>query len=789
MATTPKVIYEFGPFRVDPDRQLLFREEQALPITPKALETLLVLVRNPRETVSKDKLMEAVWPDAFVEEANLVQNIFLLRKLLGDTAEDRRYIVTAPGRGYRFAEEVRTITQSGPDVLVSSHSISDSVVQQVAGETDVARVAHGISGTKPRQLLRVFAVASVVALVLLGAGLYFFRSRSKGNALAETGSILLADFANTTGDEVFDGTLRRALAIELEQSPILSIVPAQQMQQGLQMMGQDRNAAVTPAIAQQLCLRTGSAAALDGSIALIGSQYLVTLRAVNCSTGKTIASEQANAVDKNQVLAAIDKIAAEMRNRLGESLASIQKFDIPLKQATTSSLEALKAFSTGDQVTNTNGYATSIPLFKRAIELDPDFALAYSTLGIGYWTLRENILASQCLRKAFDLRGRVSDFERLAIESQYYFIGNGDLEKYRKATQLWVQTYPRAAVAHGSLQLAYSAIGQYDKAMAEGLEVLRLEPQRGQSYSNVAITYIRLNRVADAVAVLQEAEKRKLDYPVLHRRMYLVAFLQNDAAGMARQLSWSEANPGVDNFLLSYDSDTAAYGGRLGLARAETDRAVASAKRSGQMETAASHEANAAWREALLGNISEARQRVAAALALSKGRDILYETALALGITGDEGRVRSAIEDLNKRYPEDTLVQFEYIPVFRAQNALHRRDANGAISDLATATPYEEGDMGAFSMYPIFLRAQAYRLAKQPAQAVIESQKILDRPGLALSSPIAALSLLEQARAYAEASDVSRAREKYQDFFHLWANADPGIGILRDARLEFAKLK
>lgn len=510
---------------------------------------------------------------------------------------------------------------------------------------------------------------------------------------------------------------------------------------------------------------------------------------MNCSTGVTIASEHANANDKSHVLPAIDEIAARMRRSLGESLASIQKFDIPLERATTPSLEALKAFSAADRVTDTSGYAASIPLFKRAIELDPGFALAHSTLGIGYWTLREDLLASECLRKAFDLRGRVSDFESLQIQSQYYFIGNGDLQKYRAATQQWVQTYPRAAAAHGSLQLAYSATGQYDKALAQSLEVLRLEPRRGQSYSNAAIVYIRLNRISDAIAILHEAAERKLDYPVLHRRLYLISFLQKDAAGMAQQVAWAEANSGVDNFLLSYDSDTAAYSGRLVQARGLTDHAVASAKRSGQLETAASHEANAAWREASFGNAPEAHQRATAALALSKGRDTLYEATAALGIIGDESRVSSTIEDLNKRYPEDSLVQFEYVPVLRAQNSLHHRDANAAISYLEAAAQYEQGDMGAFPLYPVFLRAQAYRAAKQPARTVDEIQKILDRPGLALSSPIAALSLLEQGRAYSDLHDAPSARDKYRSFLFLLRNADPDIPILKEAKEEYAKLK
>ena len=406
-------------------------------------------------------------------------------------------------------------------------------------------------------------------------------------------------------------------------------------------MSQPSETKLTPEVSRELCQRTASAAVLNGSIAQIGTQYLLTVKAINCVSGASLASAEAQASDKNHVLDALGKTASEIRNKLGESLSTVQKYDTPLEEATTSSLEALKAFSTGERIGESKGSAEAIPFLKRAIELDPNFVMAYFELGVKYGNLSEDALSSQNIQKAFDLRNRVSEYEKLAVEAAYYGGVIGDLEKSRQSYELLEQIYPRDDLAINQLGIIYSALGQYDKALPEMRELLRLYPESPLSYSNLAIVCLRLNRLEEARATLAEATKRNLNYPTLHRRLYFLAFLQNDASGMAQQLAWGTGKPGVEDLLLGHEADTAAQSGQLSRARVFSDRAIASAERAGEKEAAANHQAKAALREAFFGNPAEARKRVASALALAKGRDVLYPAALALALAGDAERAQS----------------------------------------------------------------------------------------------------------------------------------------------------
>jgi eukaryotic-like serine/threonine-protein kinase len=639
-----------------------------------------------------------------------------------------------------------------------------------------------------KSLRREILTGALLLIIGLAVGGWLIFSR-KAHALTDKDTIVLADFANSTGDAVFDGTLRQGLSVQLEQSPFLSIISDDRMQQTLQMMGQKPDAKLTPEIARELCQRTASAAVLDGSIAQIGTQYLLTLKAINCLSGESLASTQAQARDKNQVLDALGKSASEIRNKLGESLSTVQKFDTPLEEATTSSLEALKAFTSGEIIAGTTGSAAAIPFFKRAVELDPNFAMAYLELGDKYANLREDSLSSQNMRKAFDLRNRVSEYEKLAIQAAYYVDASGDLEKSRQSYELLLQTYPRDGLAINGLGFTYSALGQYEKAIPLMRELVRLFPDSAFSYSNLAIGCLRLNRLEEARAALAEATRRKLEYPTLHRRLYFLAFLQNDPSGMAEQVAWGMGKLGVEDLLLSHDADTAAFSGQLLRARALTTRAVASAQRAGEKEAAANHEANAALREAFFGNAAEARKKVVAAFALSKGRDVLYPSALALAIAGDAARVQSLADDLNKTFPEDTIIQSNSLPTLRAQLALRRNDSAKAIEFLQTSVPYEFSDFGLRALYPAFLRGEAYLAARQGTEAALEFQKILDHPGMVMNDPIAALARLGLARAYTLQGDTVKARTAYQDFLTLWKNADPDIPIFLAAKSEFAKLK
>ncbi len=768
--------YRFGAFEVDAASGELLKLGARIKLQEQPFRLLVILLENAGHIVSREEIQNRIWDkNTFVDfDSGLRVAVRKLREALGDDAENPRYIETIPKRGYRFLSPASKSGDSTPSIAFAESSPAVAELPETA-------LASSKSG-------KWFLVGAILLFLVVAAGTLRFFSRTP-RILTEKDTLVLAEFTNSTGDPVFDGTLRQGLAVELEQSPFLRIIPTPQIQQTLQMMGQDRGSKITPELAQQLCQRTASAAVLDGSIAQIGARYLLTLRAVNCVNGGTLVSTEAQAGDKNQVLNALGRTASQMRNKLGESLSTIQRFDTPLEQATTPSLEALKAFTSGAKIFGTDGFSAAVPFFNRAIQLDPNFAMAYYALGLGYWSIHEDNLGSENMRKAFELRERVSDNEKLAIEAEYYFTTTGNMEKSRQASELWVQTYLRDTNAHRALGFAYSALGQFDKALPESLEVLRLDPNRGQPYSNVAIVYIRLNRFQEARAILEEAEKKRLDYPALRHRRYILAFLQNDSAGMAREVASISDKPGDENLFLAYMSDTAAYSGQLAKARALSNRAITTAERAEEKEAAANHAASAALREALFGNTAEARQRAAAALALSRGRDVVYAAALALAIAGDSPEAQSIADDLNERFPEDTQVQFNYVPSLRAQLALRNNDPARGIELLQAAIPYEQADMGAAKLFPAFVRGEAYLAAHQGLQANVEFQKIIDRPGQVVNEPIGALAHLQQARALAASGDNAAAKSAYQSFLSLWKDADPNVPIFKQAKTEYAKLE
>lgn len=646
---------------------------------------------------------------------------------------------------------------------------------------------------KSMRFRSVVVTGATILVIGLAVGGWLFFSR-KAHALTDKDTIVLADFTNTTGDTVFDGTLRQGLSVQLEQSPFLSVVSEQHIQQTLQMMGQKPDVKLTPEIARELCQRTGSAAVLDGSIAQIGTQYFLTVKAVNCASGESLASTEAQASDKNRVLDALGKTASEIRNKLGESLSTVHKFDTPLEQATTPSLEALKAFSSGNKVLFGAGSAAAIPFFKRATELDPNFALAYAYLGRVSSDLGESSIAADYTRKAYELRDRASEPEKYFISASFYMVVTGNMEKAEQTCELWVQAYPRSDGPHDFLSgIIYPTLGQYEKAVEEAIEAIRLNPDSPISYAILMWSYIPLNRLDEASSAYGQAIRRKLDFPFLHLGLYEIAFLRNDAVGMAQQVAWSAGKRGVEDLLLEYEADTAAYSGQLGKARAFSRGAIASAERAEEKETAAGYEAEAALREAFFGNAAEARQRVASALRLSTGRDAQYGAALALALAGDAVRAQALADDLGKRFPEDTIVRFIYLPALHAQLALSRNDALNAIEVLQANAPYELGGIVGGNimavLYPAYLRGEAYLAAHQGSKAAAEFQKILDHRGCVLNEPIGALTHLGLARAYVFQGDTAKARTAYQDFLTLWKDADSDIPILIAAKAEYAKLQ
>jgi serine/threonine protein kinase/tetratricopeptide (TPR) repeat protein len=669
-------------------------------------------------------------------------------------------------------------------------------------------VAPSGSGSQPaaksvRSRWVAFAGA-VVIIIGLAAGGFWWLSGRKAHALTDKDTVVLADFTNTTGDEVFDDTLKQALAVDLGQSPFLNILSEEKVRQTLQEMTRSPNERLTQNLAREVCQRAGSKAYLSGSIASLGNQYVVGLNAVNCQTGDALAEEQERATGKEQVLASMDKAAAKLRAKLGESLRSVQKFDVPLDQATTNSLEALNAFTLGRKARIEKGDAEAIPFFKRAVELDPNFAWAYAFLGINYNNLNQPSLAADYLKKAFDLRDRVTEREKFGITWLYYQNVTGELGKANQTAELWIQVYPRDYLPHIALSANCMILGQYEKAATESHESVHLDPNNVVGYENLGQIYIALNRFDEARTTTEQALGRKLEGIPLHLNLYALAFFQGNVADMKQQADWAMGKPGAENWMLSLESDTEAWSGRLGKARELSRQAVESARRSDEKEPAALWRANAAIREALFGNADAARQNAAAAVALVPGsRDAEAQSALAYALAGDAAHAESLADDLDKRFPLNTVVQSVWLPTIHAQMETGRKNATRSIDLPQAAAPYELGMLSASAanscLYPVYVRAEAYLSAHQGIEAAAEFQKILDHRGLLWNCATGPLARLGLARAYAlqaqsmQGSDAdavrAKARAAYQDFLTLWKDADPDVPILRAARAEFAQLK
>jgi serine/threonine protein kinase/Flp pilus assembly protein TadD len=668
----------------------------------------------------------------------------------------------------------------------------DTETGRLAGGSDYAGksgLARSGRASEPARI-SYFAVAAI-AVALIGGGLYYRSHRPK--ALTDKDTVVLADFANSTGDAVFDGTLRQGLAAQLEQSPFFSLVSDERIAQTLTLMDQPKQASLTPELARDVCQRTASAATIEGSISSLGSQYVLGLKAVNCRTGDLLSEEQVTANGKEQVLDALGTASTKLRARLGESLASVQKYDVPPDSATTSSLEALQAYTLGNRTTNvTNDYAAAIPLYQRAILLDPNFAMAYLRLGQAYQPLSELARCAENTRKAYKLRGRASESERLAISSFYEMVVTGNLEAARTSYQAWAQSYPRDDEPPTNLWTIYALTGNYEKAHASGLQAWKINSNSGNNSVNLAYSYQWINQLDQAKATVQDSRAHNVDSPWFPLLLYNVDFLQHDAAGMERQVGDATGKPGVDDQILFLESETAAYNGEFAKSRELTRRAADSAQRTNENETAAEYLGHSAVREALVGNMDAAKQDAKASMLRSDSRQGNAFSAIALALAGDSAQAARLSDDLRKNFPADTIVQYDDLPMIRAATALHSGDASPAVEALAEAEPYELGQTNysfTFALYPVYLRGQAYLAAKQGVAAQVEFQKILDHYSVVGNQPIGALARLGLARSYTLQGDIPKARAAYSDFLSLWKNADPDVPLLKQATVEFAKLK
>jgi len=640
---------------------------------------------------------------------------------------------------------------------------------------------------------RAYMAAGAAAILSLAAAAGYF-SLYRSPKLTAKDTVVLADFENKTGDPVFDQTLRQGLTVQLEQSPFLMLVSDQKIHQVLRFMNRPPETRLSTEVSREICERTGSTAVLEGSIAGLGSQYVLWLRARSCRTGEVLAEEQAQTERKEEVLRALSGIAIQMRTRLGESLASVQEHSTPLQQATTSSLEALKAYSAAKIATYAHGGPAAIPHFQQAIAIDPEFAMAHADLGFMSWNMGQTELGAEEVRIAYRLRDRVSDRERRYILMLYDRQVTGNLQKELQTLESWAQTYPRDPYAPGIIAgwVAFGT-GQYERGIQADQEAMQLDPDVPYSYGGIAAHNSYLDRFTQAEEALQRAAQRKLEIPEFLVLRYYLAFLKGDQAGMDREIARAPEEHAED-WMSHNQALVLARAGRMRQARTMWERAIALALQAGKHETAAIYTAAEAVCEAHSGNRTAANERARAALELAKGRDVEYAAAFASALFGESSEAQRLAADLEKRFPEDTPVQFEYLPTLHALSALTHQAPSDAVEQLQRAVPYDFAVPGTLffgkfgGLYTVYIRGEAYLAAGRGQEAAAEFQKVLSHRGIVLADPIGTLAHLQLGRAYVVSGDITKAKSAYRDFLALWKDADPDLPVLKQANAEYAKL-
>lgn len=681
---------------------------------------------------------------------------------------------------YQHASEIRADLQRLKRDSESGH---------VPAATSNAIARSQVTAVRLARAWKILLPVLLTAL-LVGGGFYYRSGRNK--PLSHKDTIVLSDFANSTGDSVFDDTLKTALSVSLRQSPFLNVLTESQVAKTLQQMTQPPGTRLTPELARELCQRAGSKAYLAGAIGRLGSEYVVGLKAVNCSNGNTLAEEQVTATSKEKVLDSLGGAASRLRAELGESLATVQRFDTPLEQATTSSLDALNAYGLALSTWDKKGDRESLPIFQKAIELDPSFAMAQSALATINHNLGETELARENATKAYELRNRVTEAEREAIDARYYSYVTGDLEKAAEVYALAVQNYPESAGAYNHLAIDQAELGRYEQSVQSFRKALLLDPSRAATYANLATSLLALNQVQEASAVLAEASRRDLHTDLLLQMQYWIAFLHDDKSEMERLAQHSSDVPGAQSLLLSEQSNAAAYRGHFEQAREFSSAAVNLMERDGNKEWAASYLVQAALRESEVGEFAQAQKYISEAQKLSSGQDVATLTAVVLARGGSLDQAKALCRELDKQWPEGTIVQKYWLPAIRAEIDLREARPSKAIDDLGVATPLEFANPGSTAvptLYPAYVRGQAYLAVGDGQRAAVEFRKLTDRPGLVLNYPFGALAHLGLARAYKSSGDLLNSRQEYQDFLTLWKDADPDILILKEAKAESAMLQ
>ena len=738
----------------------------AVRLPEQSFQILRMLLERSGKVVSRAEIQQCLWPDGTIVEFEHSTGAAMnrLRQVLGDSAENPRFIETLTRRGYRWMAGAEWIAESG----LGSPAAPEGLAQHAPAEAP-----------KSRRLLW-WAVASSVTLAL-GLALAWHLYSRKERHLTEKGTIVLADFANSTGDPVFNDTLTQGLRVQLEQSPFLDVLSEQKVDEQLKLMMRPLGGSVTPELAQDICQRVGSTAVVKGSISRLGTNYVLGLTAFNCHTGEELDNQQVEIASREQVLKALGAAAQNMRLKLGESLATVQKFDVPLEQATTPDLEALKAYSLGVSKWGKGDPSGAIPLFQKAIELDHGFAAAYLELGRSYAILGNYGPARETTREAYELRKRASERERFDIVATYHQGVSLDLQQAMENCELWEQSYPRDFAPHRILGFENAVLGRYERSAEEFAKARDLDPRQAIPYAGLMEDYMALSRLAEAEAVYKDAKAHRLAAGLVEADLYLLAFLRDDAQEMARVTTELSSEPGFEIIALREETNTAAYFGRFSVARQLTARMKEIALREKDTAVAADFLSDAAFREALAGNSDEARRYAAEATKLGG------EPPTALMLSSDPAAATKMVDLLERKSPPDGYMYKVRIPLIRGSIELKRGKTARALELFAPSVPFESGW---FDLYlPAYLRGEAYLLAHRGQEAATEFQKIISHRGVVTNTEIGAVAHVGLARACAIQGDKAKAKAAYQDFLTLWKDADPGIPILKQAKDEYAKLQ
>ncbi len=784
---SPSGVLCFGVFQANLAARELRKHGVRVRLPGQPFCLLSMLLERPGEIVTRDEMRQRLWPsDTFVDfEHSLNTAIKKLRAALGDSPENSRYVETVPRVGYRFIAPVTVENPKnelpGPSELPVEASIAASL-----SDLPPRSVAERVAGGRRRF---AFLAAGLVVLVALSAAYALYRGNPP--LLRDKDTIVLADFENTTSERDLEEALRQGLAVGLEQSPHIQVLSDRKSAVILKQMGHPPDERITGQIAIDVCQRAGSKAMVQGSISSLGTIYVIGLTALRCDNSYAVAHEQAEARRKEDIIRALGEATTRLRKRLGESIQSIQEYNMPLEQVTTTSLEALKAYATGTATFDREGPQPAIPLFNKAIELDPAFAMAYGQLASIYQDLGETQLARENAINAFEHRDRLTGSERLVIESWYNVFVTGDIEKATQLYEMEVQNHPPSASVLNDMAVTYASLGRYEKAAEIFRQSLRLDPGGTMTYGNLAVTLLDSNKVEEARAVLAEAGKQKLQVDYLLQVGYWSAFLEGNTEEMGQILSQSAGVTGARQLLLSEQARTEAYFGRFEKSRQYAESTAKLMEANGDKEAAAVCLGELAAREAEVGDSVQARRHALRSLQLARSQAVVTLGALAMVGSGDLRRGQLLAEELGKKYPSDTLIQKYWLPTIHARAELRQGNSSKALEILNVAAPFDFATpftLTIGTLYPAYVRGEAYLAAGDGRRAAVEFSKLIDRRGLVLNYPLGALAHLGRARAYALSGDTARANTSYQEFFRLWKGADSDLPILKQARAEFSKL-